>query len=159
RHTEQLKELDDSLAAKKITPEEFRAEREKVNRDYKDQRAADEHQLWETTVWTSRLLNMVLPPGWLPLGPMELTLGNVLRALLGTEALTLIGWASLWRAYRTTMRFYTGQFTRGRVRRPVAVARVPEKRATVTPDLFLERTLPGLTGQVSAIALAGFRSM
>ena len=44
--------------------------------------------------------NATAPPGWLPFGAMTLAEGNVLPALLGTVGLTLIGAASLWRAYR-----------------------------------------------------------
>ena len=64
-----------------------------------------------------RLVNLVLPPGWLPLGIRGLAEGNVLPALLGTLGLTLIGSASLRRAYRTTLRLYTGQFSSGKARR------------------------------------------
>ena len=42
------------------------------------------------------LVNLVVPPGWLPLGATALAEGNVLIALLGTLGLTLIGTASLW---------------------------------------------------------------
>jgi hypothetical protein len=158
RHAQEQKDLNKSLSDKKITPEEFQHQSKKLNEDYANRRAASERQLWQSTVWTARLLNMVLPPGWLPLGAMELVEGNVLPALLGTAAFALIGYASLWRSYRTTIRFYTGQFTKGKVR-PAAAPATAAKPAPVARVLFLERTLPWLPEQASAIALAGFRSM
>ena len=39
----------------------------------------------------ARVLNLVLPPGWLPLGAAALAEGDALPALLGTLGLGLIG--------------------------------------------------------------------
>ena len=69
-------------------------------------RESAEH--WEQT---ARLANMVLPVGWLPLGVMSAAEGRVLPSLLGLLGMTLIGTASLWRAYRTTIGQYQGQST------------------------------------------------
>ena len=63
---------------------------------------------WEQT---ARLVNMVLPVGWLPLGVMSAAEGRVLPSILGLLGMTLIGTASLWRAYRTTIGLYQGQPT------------------------------------------------
>ena len=61
------------------------------------------------------LLNLVLPPGWLPLGRRRRRRPDATVALcfLGMAA---VGSLSLWRAYRTTLRLYTGQFTLGEAR-------------------------------------------
>ena len=61
---------------------------------------------WEQA---ARLVNMVLPVGWLPLGVMSAAEGRVLPSILGLSGMTLIGTASLWRAYRTTVGQYQGQ--------------------------------------------------
>ena len=85
------------------------------------------------------LINAVVPPGWLPLGAMTLGSGNVVPALLGTLGLTLIGSASLWRAYRTTLRLYKGEFTSGKGRTVAPSVKVKPARPT---DLLVERKLP-----------------
>jgi hypothetical protein len=135
---------------------------------------------------TGRLLNAVLPPGWLPLGAMTLGEGKVIPALLGTLGLTLIGLASLRRSYRTTLGLYTGRYTGGKQRdlkqtdkqaragdgashreedlfaRPRHLQGLPAHSPaspSATPARFLERSLPGLTEHSSAIALASFRSL
>ena len=54
---------------------------------------------------------MVVPLGWLPLGVLSLAEGNYFVAVLGLLGMTLIGSASLFRAYRTTIGLYQGQFS------------------------------------------------
>jgi hypothetical protein len=105
---------------------------------------------------TARLLNLLLPPGWLPLGAMALAEGDVLPALLGTLGLTLIGTLSLWRSYRTTVRLYQGDFSAGK-RAPAAAP--PPAQAGKPSVRLLEKHLPWLSEQASAIALGGFRSL
>jgi hypothetical protein len=77
--------------------------------------------------------------------------------------MSLIGTASLWRAYRTTVAIYQGSFTRGQVARPDA-SRAPAAVASAASagasrGNFVEARLPGLSEPVSAIALAGLRSL
>jgi hypothetical protein len=105
---------------------------------------------------TVKLVNLFLPPGWLPVGVASAAEGEVLPALLGMLGLTLIGTASLWRSYHTTKRLYTGQFTSGKKQATVAVP--PAKGGKSSTDL-LERELPWLSRQAAAIALASFRSL
>jgi ABC-2 type transport system permease protein len=119
------------------TPEQLRQKSEQVER-------------------TARLVNLWLPPGWLPLGAMAAAEGDVLPALLGTLGLALIGTASLWRAYRTTLRLYTGKFTSGK-KRPAPAA--PPAKTEKRPPRLLEKDLPWLSEQAAAIALGGFRSL
>ncbi|MBO0701287.1 MAG: hypothetical protein J2P46_23015, partial [Zavarzinella sp.] len=108
-----------------------------------------------------RLLNTVLPPGWLPLGAAGLADAAVLPALLGTLGFGLIGTASLWRAYRTTIKLYTGQFATGERRTTTAAEMAAEAAADADPTRvrFLERRLPWVSEHASAVALAGFRSI
>lgn len=115
---------------------------------------------------TVRLLNLVLPPGWLPLGALGAADNNALPALMGTLGMSLIGAASLWRAYRTTLRLYTGHYTRGR--RSPEPKRVEQDEPSSPPaaalprsalPTLLEKRLPWLSEQAAAIALAGFRSL
>jgi hypothetical protein len=108
----------------------------------------------------TRLANVVLPPGWLPLGAVDAAKGNVVPALLGTLGLALIGGASLWRSYTTTVRLYTGQFTAGKkaaVPAPATVATPAEAGKPSTA--LLEWRVPHASEQAAAVALAGFRSL
>jgi hypothetical protein len=100
---------------------------------------------------------MLLPIGWLPLGVTAASEGNMIPAVLGLLGMTLIGSYSLWRAYRTTMGLYQGQFTGHGA--PAARAAESPKSAQRSAKLLLEARLPGLSETVSAVALAGFRSL
>ncbi|HTU88645.1 MAG TPA: hypothetical protein VMF69_00975 [Gemmataceae bacterium] len=120
------------------------------------------HQMEET----ARLLNVVLPPGWLPAGAEAAAEGQpgfVLLAILGPA---LIGATSLLRSYRTTMRLYTGQYTSG------STAAIPARSASdgrSGPSLalraggvrasLLEKQLPWMSERAAVIALASFRSL
>jgi ABC-2 type transport system permease protein len=106
---------------------------------------------------TAMILNLVLPVGWLPLGVMNAAEGNLLPAILGSLGMSLIGAAALWRAYRTTIGLYQGQFASRA--RALATAAAPPARAHKPGSLFLERRLPGLSDPVSAIALGSLRSL
>jgi hypothetical protein len=105
---------------------------------------------------TIRFVNLVLPPGWLPLGAQAAAEGDVPGVLLATLGLTLIGAGSLWRAYRTTVRLYTGHFTSGK-RRAAPAAPLPP--AGQRPAGLLEKQLPGVSEQAAVIALGGLRSL
>lgn len=104
---------------------------------------------------TIRKINEIVPAGWLPYGAVTLAEGRNSPALLAAICMTLVAGASLRRSYRTTLRLYTGQFKGKRLRK----ATVTPGRA-VAPNLsFLERRIPWLSEQTSAVAFASFRSL
>ncbi len=106
---------------------------------------------------SARLLNLILPIGWLPLGVMTAAEGKVLPALLAFLGMTLIGSAGLWRSYRTTVGLYQGRYTlRKGTPAPTAAAPVATGKPAANR---LESHIPGLSEPVSAIALAGVRSL
>jgi hypothetical protein len=105
----------------------------------------------------ARLANLCVPIGWLPLGVMSAAEGDVRPSLLGCLGMTLIGSASLWRAYRATVRQYQGQATNVKTR--PARAAEPAARRGKPRKLWLELRLPGLSEPVSAIALGGLLTM
>jgi hypothetical protein len=108
----------------------------------------------------TRLVNVILPPGWFPLGVADAARGQVVPALLGTVGLVLIGAVSLWRSYTTTLRLYTGQFTAGKkgaLAAPLPIA-APAKAGKHRVGL-LEWRVPYTSEQATAVALAGFRSL
>jgi hypothetical protein len=107
----------------------------------------------QRTAW---IMNLVLPPGWLPLGVDSAARGEVGYALLGTFGMVSIGAFSLWRAYRTTLRLYTGDFSTARTQAVSIAVPVPAGPAA---EHLLERNLPGLSERASAVALGAFRSL
>jgi ABC-2 type transport system permease protein len=163
---ERWDELNRAVQEKTITQVEFARRKAELDRETNEAKEKSKQED-ESAVRTAELVNAIVPPGWLPYGAMSLAEGNVLPALLGILGLGLFGSASLWRAYRTTLRIYTGNVTK---RRPAGAAgraapEVPPRPAepTKTPvgaaPTFLERHVPGLSEQTAAIALAGFRGL
>jgi hypothetical protein len=145
-----------AYGAHAISQQEYVKQKAEAQSDYETAKAQREQDAIAQTAGTIRLINLCLPPGWLPLGAAEASAGHVLPALLGTLGLGLIGTASLWRSYRTTVRLYTGQFTARKKKRAAAPAPVP---AGPAPEMLLERRLPWVSEQAAAIALGGFRSL
>jgi hypothetical protein len=155
--------LVEAFKTGKIDRDEFERRVNELNRGNKAM-AEENRQMVRQLEQTATLANIVVPPGWLPLGAGGLAEGNILATILGTLGLGLIGAGSLWRSYRTTLRIYTGQLTGGK--RPPAVASIAPaapKIATTAGALptatLLERRLPGLSEQSAAISLAGFQSL
>jgi len=157
RRDQEQTELDRALKAGKVSARQYAEQVKELARNLKVASRERHRRQGDELLQTIRLVNICLPPGWLPLGSMNLAQGNVLPALLGTLGMTLIGTSSLWRAYRTTLRLYTGQFTSGRQRpAPAAAAPVAVDRR---PARFLEKRLPWLSEQATAITLGCFRSL
>lgn len=148
-------ELKAARAKKEITDEEYRKRLAEINRKYQEREQKENDELVgqvERTIW---LVSLCLPPGWLPVGVEGAAEGRPLPILLAILGPTLIGTASLWRAYRTTLRLYTGHYTSGKSQ---TVAAPPRKPAASSPGL-LEKQLPWLPEQAAIIALAAFRSL
>jgi ABC-2 type transport system permease protein len=79
-------------------------------------------------------------------------------ALLATVVLVGLGAIALWRGYRATVRFYRGES--GGTSRRVNASEMVEKGANAKPSTRLvERRLPGLSEQASAVATASLRSV
>ncbi len=159
RMVQEQSELRDALGSGKITVDEFNKRVEESQRQQKAR--ADEaevetlHHL-EGVAW---IVNLCLPPGWLALGAWASAEGNP-AALLAVAGMTGLGAGSLWRAHRTTVRLFTGQFNSGK-RRPVVAAAVavPAKPAKPPAAGLLEWRLPRLSEQASAVALGGVQSL
>jgi hypothetical protein len=100
------------------------------------------------------LVHECVPLLWLPDGAMCLTEGNPWPAVFGTIGGLLVGVAGLAGAYRSTLRFYQGYEKSTASKRPVFI---PWTVAT-KPGL-LERRLPLVNEEASALALATFRSL
>ncbi len=102
-----------------------------------------------------------VPPLWLPVGARNLAEGNPLPALLGTLGGLGIAALGLRRAYRNTVGFYLGEGN-GKAAVKPAVSGGEKKSPSVRAkngQTFLERSLPFVPEQSSALALATLRSL
>lgn len=151
-------------------------ENERQDREIRERYANEFKQAQQKTLQkleqTARVVNLAVPLGWLPLGVLALAEGHALPAILGFLGMTLIGSASLWRAYRTTIGLYQGRFTT-QASRPAAPVTAPDRARPESADkaiaskvsprgpglLLVERRLPGFSEEVSAIALGCLRAL
>jgi hypothetical protein len=160
RDAARVQELGRKLAAGEINAQQYQQQLDEQRRADQIQAADASRQTMDRLESTTRLVNTILPPGWLALGVTEAAEGNVVPALLGTLGMGLIGAASLWRAYRTTLRLYTGQFTSGKRKPAVAAVPVAAHPAPVNASAgLLERQIPWIPERAAAVALCGFRSL
>ncbi len=104
-------------------------------------------------------LHQVVPLGWPGYGAMKLREGELWPSLAATAACLLIGGVGFRRAYRLTMRFYTG--SEGKIKIPAAGTSTAASPAvsTRTGTLMVERRLAWLPNDVAGLALATFRSL
>jgi ABC-2 type transport system permease protein len=152
----ELKELDQSFQAGRITMQEYTQRQQQAADRHKQERNEQWQQTTALIERTVTIVNLALPIGWLPIGVMSAAHGSQLPALLACAGLGSIGGASLRRAYRTTLRMYQGEDSAS-PGKPVPTA----ARADSGPrgNLLVEAHVPGLSEPVSAIALAGLRSL
>jgi hypothetical protein len=155
--SQELKELNRAAQAHEFdAAEHLRRQNEAIERHKLAAQKADAESL-RTMEETVRLANLVLPVGWLPLGIATAAEGQFMLPLLGCLGMALIGTASLWSAYRTTVRIYQDGFTTGKPRPASEVRQRPASRKSDV--LLLERRLPRLSEPVSAVALGSLRSL
>ncbi len=152
--------LERAFRAKEFNGQEYVRRQEAAMKAYKVAVETANRESLAYVEKIARLANMVFPAGWLPIGVLTAAEGRLAPPLLALLGMTLIGSASLWRAYRGMVGVYQGQLT-NRQERPVSAAAaitspVPRKSGSWS---FLETRLPGFSEPVSAIALAGFRSL
>ncbi|EEF58921.1 hypothetical protein [Pedosphaera parvula] len=95
-----------------------------------------------------------VPPLWLPGGAMALASGDSWPALWGSLGALLLGTAGLARAYQSTLRFYRGQTNAA----PVKV-KAPTLTTAKIQNSLLEKQLPWLPEEVTALFLAFSRSL
>jgi hypothetical protein len=157
-----LNELQRALQETKIDAAEFaRLQQQAIEEDQRKTVQAWRNRLedWDRM---GRLMNLAVPIGWLPFGVMEAAEGRLAPAALATLAMTLIGAASLWRAYRTTMRLYQGQFTASQGRRTSingAEGVTSADASSKSRWRLLETHLPWISEPAAAVALASIRSL
>jgi len=158
----ELRQLDRSLSAGKITNDEHQRQSSSIRLKYRAQREEENRTDFENAERIAGAANVIIPLGWPAYGVRKAAEGDILSALLVSSGLALIGAASLWRSYRTTMRLYTGYFNSGSAQAVVTPATVitPARPQPVRSSLtLLEKKLPWISEQASAVAVACFRSL
>jgi hypothetical protein len=149
--------LERKLAAREIDPDEYRQRLDEILKKYHVPPQRPPDSLLNDAERVARTVNRVVPPGWLPYGVATLLEGRVAPSIYAALGLTLIGTASLMRSYKTAVRLYTGHFT-GRRRRQPAV-KVETIKAPQRAPIFMEKQIPWISEQASAITVACFRSL
>jgi ABC-2 type transport system permease protein len=152
---ERQQEIVRAFNAKEIDLTEQQKRMRESNEQFKTEQDSASNETLERVERTTRMMNLAIPFGWMPLGAAALPDNDVLPSLLATLGLALIGAASLSRAYRTTVRLYTGQYNSGEHRQETPAPVI----TTSTKPRLLEKQLPVISEQATVVALAGFRSL
>jgi hypothetical protein len=156
RLADEREQLDRAVREQRITPAEHDRQEADLDSDFEAETARLQQQKHEWQIRTLGWVNLLLPPGWLPLGALALAEGRLVVPLWGVLGMGIIGGLSLARSYRTTLRLYTGAFTAGRNR---SVPRAAPSAPLAAASNLLERRLPWLSEPSAAVALATFRSL
>jgi hypothetical protein len=99
-----------------------------------------------------------VPLLWVSQGALELTRGNFLPPILEIAGVFGIGFLGLNRAYRGTLRFYTGKSGEKGVAPSRSQVVLKEGVPRLVTKTILDRELPWLPEEAAAFALATFRS-
>ncbi len=156
----EMVELGKDLKDGKITQEEYISRVSENKSLIESERKRISEKIYEGV----RSANLVLPPGWLPYGAESAAQGRLFPVAACVFGMSLIGGVSLWRSYKTTIRLYRGDFSKGwkggKRKAEAAKRNAPKISSTpVKTTLFIEKTLPGISESASAVAVAGFRSL
>lgn len=156
RRDQERTELQAEFAKGGMNADEFRQRQQAITDKYRVESEEEDKETWAKTESVSDTVNVVVPLGWIAWSAQRLAQGIVWPVFLCTMAFTFVAGISFRRAYRTTLRLYTGQFTTGR---EAPAKELPKKKIDKSKIQFLERSLPWVSESVSAIALASFRSL
>jgi ABC-2 type transport system permease protein len=151
------KKLTQELAARKIDDDEYQRRVKDLSERLVVQQARENREDRARLEQIVRIGNIAIPPCWLPLGVMLAAEGRGFTPWLCVAGMTLIGSASLWGAYRTTLAQFRGQASsrkpRGKTPSRVDPTGRPRRVALV------EARLPWVSEAVSAVAMATLRSL
>jgi hypothetical protein len=155
---DELSRLERVARDNKFDTNEYTRRQKEVLEKHEAENQQANHEIVARLEHMARLVNLLLPFGWLPLGVIAATEGNAVPAVLAFLGMATNGTASLRWAHRTTIRMYQGDYT-ARKSRPAPQAQVPARAAGTAGILLVEKRLPGFSEPVSAIALGCFRSL
>ncbi len=160
-NNESLKEKNE-IQQRVVTGQITQAEGDRLKAEVDKRTEEKNSQTLQSVVNIVEIMSVILPPGWLGLGARGAAEGNFLPVLLGFLGMGGIGAFSLWRAYRTTIRLYTGYYTskkRSQVAQPLPSEAPATAASQPAGTSLLERELPWVSEQAAAVALGGFRSL
>jgi len=151
---------DQNLADGLITKEEYEKQLSEKGAVLKEDRELEVEKNYRIV----RTVNAAVPPGWLPYGAFAASHGRYFPILACIFGMGLIGVISLQRSYKTSIRLYSGDFNKGRAGRKAETESVfedvPEiKEKPGRRAAFLEKKLPWMSEQASAVTLMGCRSL
>jgi len=95
-----------------------------------------------------------VPPLWVAHGARALSQGQMWPAIWGSLAAMVIGGVGLTRAYRSTIRFYQGHQEKVASQKPL-----PANTGQASGRRMLERRLPAVSEETTALTLAFLRSL
>ena len=152
--TEDMQKLSEDLQRHAVTAQQAQTRLDAIKRAQTEHKPGVEVNTEEVARWV-RIADLVIPPGWVAYGAAEASHQIVWPGLLGAAGLCLIGAASLWRSYHTTLRFYRGDYESGESRKKQVVVRPQGERSA----LLVERQLPWAPEEAAATAFANLRAL
>ena len=135
----EIEQLKADLKSHKITAAEYRQRLEAIGAQLKHVDLAPNFK--RVADWVS-IVDLVVPPGWLAYGASRAAEHQIWPGVCGAAFLCLIGGASLRRSYRTTLRFYLGEYRSGQVTAAPLPADGRGARSSVDSPETHERTAP-----------------
>ncbi len=154
-----IQELQSQHDKGEIETEDFRAQEAKLIEERKQFRDEQRATRFTTGVRIARIVNVVLPIGWLPYGVYCAADSRLWPGLLGVFGATAIGSLSLWRSYRATLRFFTAGDRPGGPKRKKEEGKKEKPASDSTEPTFLEKKLPWMSDQAGVVCLASLRSL
>ncbi|HEV8002386.1 MAG TPA: hypothetical protein VGP63_21025 [Planctomycetaceae bacterium] len=177
QYSKDFEQLQAELSSHKISPKEFHDRLEGLSDARQKQHDQETQQLVaRVKSWVS-IADLALPPGWLAYGIHRAAEHQIWPGVAGTLLLGVIAGASLRRSYRTTVRFYLGDFRSDRstaeARRlptptPAAPTSLAGQVARPAPGVlatqpqivsWVGKSLPWVPEQAAATGLATLRSL
>jgi hypothetical protein len=153
-------ELFGLFSRQEITNEVYEQRLAEINEDFKHRKedAAQASQVILDKYLT--LANQVLPVGWLPYSCKSLQSGLLWPAGLCLLGMTIIGSASLWRSYTSTIKYYTGNVKSVAAKaNSIPSGPVNQKQERLAKPAFMERKISALSEHSTAVALCNFRNL
>ncbi len=138
------------LKTGKITMTQYHERLEAIGEEQKHRNELETRQfLDQAKRWVS-VADLALPPGWLAYGVFQAAEHQLWAGLVGTVLLSAIAGASLHRSYRTTVRFYLGDYRSDRSTADAAPTAIPVAIPAPTPAAIAPTTATiGDTGTAS----------
>lgn len=141
-------ELNTKLRNREITPEQF-------EKEVRSERTIRDRGVTEKLNSNLEIVNLTLPIGWLAYGTKAAANDNPWPGLAGTLGMASIAGYCLRRSYRTTLRYFTGDFTGNQANNRAAAAAVAVVPISAqAPSNRIEWSVPFVTEPSAAIACA-----